>query len=70
MSNKAASLVDQAKKWATNYGDFPNGAAKLAKMKELTPTWGERKSGDRVNLEIETMARYAARLAEAAKEGL
>lgn len=33
-------------------------------------TWDERKAGDRVNLEIDTMARYAARLAEAAKEGL
>ncbi|WP_265515482.1 riboflavin synthase [Nitratireductor luteus] len=31
-------------------------------------TWGERNAGDRVNLEIDTMARYAARLAEAAKE--
>ncbi len=29
-------------------------------------TWGERRAGDRVNLEIDTMARYAARLAEAA----
>lgn len=29
-------------------------------------TWGERVTGDRVNLEIDTMARYAARLAEAA----
>lgn len=33
-------------------------------------TWGERRVGDRVNLEIDTMARYAARLAEAASEGL
>ena len=33
-------------------------------------TWGERKVGDRVNLEVDTMARYAARLAEAANEGL
>jgi riboflavin synthase len=33
-------------------------------------TWGERQAGDRVNLEIDTMARYAARLAEVAKEGL
>ena len=33
-------------------------------------TWGERNVGDRVNLEIDTMARYAARLVEAAKEGL
>lgn len=33
-------------------------------------TWGERKVGDSVNLEIDTMARYAARLAEAATEGL
>jgi len=33
-------------------------------------TWGERRAGDRVNLEVDTMARYAARLAEAAKEGL
>ncbi len=28
-------------------------------------TWGERQAGDRVNIEIDTMARYAARLAEA-----
>ncbi len=27
-------------------------------------TWGERKAGDRVNFEVDTMARYAARLAE------
>ncbi|GHC68347.1 riboflavin synthase [Limoniibacter endophyticus] len=27
-------------------------------------TWGERQAGDQVNLEIDTMARYAARLAE------
>lgn len=33
-------------------------------------TWGERQSGDRVNLEVDTMARYAARLSEAAAEGL
>lgn len=31
-------------------------------------TWGERKVGDRVNIEVDTMARYAARLADAAKE--
>lgn len=28
-------------------------------------TWGERKTGDRLNLEVDLMARYAARLAEA-----
>ena len=28
-------------------------------------TWGEAKTGDRVNLEIDTLARYVARLAEA-----
>ncbi|MER8388418.1 riboflavin synthase [Mesorhizobium sp. M0166] len=33
-------------------------------------TWGGRQVGDWVNLEIDTMARYAARLVEAAKEGL
>lgn len=27
-------------------------------------TWGERKAGDLVNFEVDTMARYAARLAE------
>ena len=27
-------------------------------------TWGERQAGDTVNIEIDTMARYAARLAE------
>ncbi|SFJ19148.1 riboflavin synthase [Albimonas pacifica] len=27
-------------------------------------TWGDRKAGDRVNLEIDTLARYVARLAE------
>jgi riboflavin synthase len=31
-------------------------------------TWHQRQAGDRVNLEIDTMARYAARLAEAEKE--
>ncbi len=31
-------------------------------------TWGERAEGDMVNIEIDTMARYAARLADAAKE--
>lgn len=31
-------------------------------------TWGERQEGDQVNLEVDTMARYAARLAEASKE--
>jgi riboflavin synthase len=29
-------------------------------------TWGERRAGDRLNLEVDLMARYAARLAEAA----
>lgn len=33
-------------------------------------TWGERQVGDRVNIEIDTMARYAARLTEAASQGL
>lgn len=33
-------------------------------------TWGERQAGDLVNLEVDTMARYAARLAEAAGQGL
>lgn len=33
-------------------------------------TWGERQSGDSVNLEVDTLARYAARLAEAKAEGL
>ena len=31
-------------------------------------TWGERKSGDWLNFEVDTMARYAARLAEAGKQ--
>ena len=31
-------------------------------------TWGERKAGDFLNFEADTMARYAARLADAAKE--
>lgn len=33
-------------------------------------TWGERNIGDPINLEIDTMARYAARLVQAAAEGL
>jgi riboflavin synthase len=32
-------------------------------------TWGERRAGDRVNLEVDLMARYAARLAEAQAAG-
>jgi riboflavin synthase len=30
-------------------------------------TWGERKAGDKVNIEIDQMARYAARLIEAGR---
>ena len=33
-------------------------------------TWGGRQAGDEANIEIDTMARYAARLAQAAAEGL
>lgn len=33
-------------------------------------TWGERQAGHRVNIEVDTMARYAARLQEAAGQGL
>jgi len=33
-------------------------------------TWGERQVGDNVNLEVDTMARYAARLKEAERQGL
>lgn len=32
-------------------------------------TWGKARPGDRVNIEVDTMARYAARLAEARAEG-
>lgn len=32
-------------------------------------TWGERQAGDEVNLEVDTMARYAERLADAATPG-
>lgn len=32
-------------------------------------TWGERRTGDRLHLEIDLMARYAARLAEARANG-
>ena len=32
-------------------------------------TWGERTAGDRLNLEVDLMARYAARLAEARAAG-
>ena len=30
-------------------------------------TWGERKAGDKVNIEVDQMARYAARLIEAGR---
>jgi riboflavin synthase len=33
-------------------------------------TWGDRKAGDQVNIEVDQMARYAARLMEAGREGL
>lgn len=32
-------------------------------------TWGERRAGDGVNLEVDLMARYAARLVEAGRAG-
>ena len=31
-------------------------------------TWGERKTGDKVNIEVDQMARYAARLMEGGRE--
>ena len=31
-------------------------------------TWGERQPGDKVNIEVDTMARYAARLIEAGRD--
>ncbi len=31
-------------------------------------TWGERKAGDRINIEVDQMARYAARLIETEQE--
>ena len=33
----------------------------------VATTWGARKAGDRVNIEVDQMARYAARLIEAAR---
>ncbi|QPC87373.1 riboflavin synthase [Mesorhizobium sp. NBSH29] len=42
----------------------------LIKHSLFVTSWGERLVGDTVNIEIDTMARYAARLAEAAGEGL
>ena len=36
----------------------------LIKHSQEVTTWGRAQKGDRVNLEIDTMARYAARLAE------
>jgi riboflavin synthase len=33
-------------------------------------TWGDREAGDTVNIEVDQMARYAARLMEAGREGL
>ncbi len=33
-------------------------------------TWGDRKAGDRVNFEVDTMARYAARLADFPAKGV
>ena len=33
-------------------------------------TWGERKAGDTVNIEVDQMARYAARLMEAGRDGI
>ena len=36
----------------------------LIRHTQEVTTWGDRKVGDKVNFEIDTMARYAARLAE------
>jgi riboflavin synthase len=32
-------------------------------------TWGDRKAGDKINIEVDQMARYAARLMEGGREG-
>ena len=36
---------------------------------KTSTTWGDTEAGDRVNLEIDTLARYVARLAEAGQDG-
>ena len=41
------------------------GVNLIPHTQEVT-TWGDRRAGDRVNLEIDTLARYVARLAETA----
>ena len=41
----------------------------LIKHSQEVTTWGTAKKGDMVNLEIDTMARYAARLAEFPAQG-
>jgi len=46
---------------AVDYCDFD--VLLIRHTLEVT-TWGERKAGDKVNFEVDTMARYAARLAE------
>jgi dGTPase len=48
------------------HGDYHR--SRLTHTLEVT-NWGGRKPGDRINLEVDMMARYAARLAEARAGG-
>ncbi|MYK32372.1 MAG: riboflavin synthase, partial [Boseongicola sp. SB0670_bin_30] len=49
-----------------NEVDGPSFGINLIPHTKAVTTWGEAKSGDNVNLEIDTLARYVARLNEAA----
>jgi uncharacterized protein (TIGR02246 family) len=51
MSTKASSLVDQAKQWAANYGEFPNGieGAVLSAPLRVRGAWERNDAADFAN---------------------
>jgi riboflavin synthase len=50
-----------------DWGGVTRFGVNLIPHTQAVTTWGERGEGDLVNLEIDTLARYVARLAEAGR---
>ena len=61
---KGSIALDGTSLTVNAVGDDAFGVLMIPHTLAVT-TWGERKPGDRVNLEVDQMARYAARLIEA-----
>ena len=65
---KGSVALDGASLTVNEVADLPGGGAafgvNIIPHTQAVTTWGERKAGERVNLEVDVLARYVARLLE------